>query len=148
MSFKKFAVNLRKEFQICEKRHQPFLRTKMRRVLSQKRSRLNFPPSFFPRGLLNRQSANLMEYMRSLLRTQSYTPKVHDDDANRGWPAANESFRGFSLFDPTRSLSALFLPFCFSLSIFCSALDIENAHKPNIHVVSKYCNFERNNLPL
>jgi len=38
----------------------------------QAKARLNFPPSFFPRGLLNRQSANLMEYLYSglsLLRT-------------------------------------------------------------------------------
>jgi len=93
--------------------------------------KVQFSSGLFPRDLLNllgRQFNGVPE--RSLLRTVLYTgSKVHDDDADRGWPAANESSRGFSLSDPCCSLFALFLPFYSSSSIFRGTLDIENACK-------------------
>lgn len=60
ISLKKLAVDLETEFEIHEERHQPFSKVNLRHVVSQKR--FNFPLGFFPRGLLTRQSANLMEY--------------------------------------------------------------------------------------
>lgn len=53
-------MDLRKEFQICKERKTLAIfkgEDKPRLFLET----ANFPPGFFPRGLLNRQSANLME---------------------------------------------------------------------------------------
>jgi len=70
---------------------------------------------------------------RSLLRAALYarsasaaeSTRVRDDDADRGWPAANGSSRGFSLFDPSLSVTVSpFLPSSLSLSRLLARLFI------------------------
>lgn len=138
MFFRKLIVELKKEFQIYEERHYP--RTEMRHVVSQKRrSRLNFPPSFFSRGLLNRQSANLMEYPGDL-----YYVLVLYTESTR-WRCESRLARcqrEFQRVQPLRPYPPSFCLFALHCRFFRGALDIENK-LDTIHVVlSRYYNFK------